>query len=515
MPQTFVFEELDEATRDYLLRVRDTKGEGAPGLFTPTASSMAGCGCVAGPIIIVATLVLTLTTVVDVVYEDPVRVAFLQTAGILVGGWLLFAGFRAKASRISKTLAGNWVYVDPLHLYQANREQVTVTDLDNVIDASYTHNYNNGKHQNTFIQVRMGGNATATLTLYNERRAEQVVAFLNYLAWARGPEGGERVRLPPASLGALARYVATNGIEPTDHQGNIDLDLIALDITTVPEEPQRVGRAAPNILPYIVMLIAGVGVFFLMAKVVNPPFRDAAIYNAVSHEPCEPWFLRLYLLDERNIAHRDQVVQRLGKEYDEAIGKLQGKPGDQNLRRGMIEILRSLKVPEQPLVSLKVTETAGPAGGKERVEKLRDGLVGTVQEHKADASAKTFDYLTAQGGIMGELALLMPAVNPPPGMTFPKPRTARGIQMIEFAQMPEDAKHAHFEVSYQIVPDPNNPKGYLMSAVVEIRTNLDGNPVATYWEQPRPIRQEDLSVEMNRFQDRLLEGLVAKTPAAK
>src|SRR5262245_55393515 len=98
MPETFVFEELDETTRDYLMAVRDAEGEGAPGVFTPTSSALAGCGCVAGPIIIIATLLLTLTDWIGVVYDDPVRVALLQTGGLLVGGWLLFAFFRSKAA---------------------------------------------------------------------------------------------------------------------------------------------------------------------------------------------------------------------------------------------------------------------------------------------------------------------------------------------------------------------------------------------------------------------------------
>src|SRR5262245_60325646 len=75
MAQTFVFEELDEPTRDYLMAVRDAEGESAPGVFAPTSSALAGCGCIAGPIIIIATLLFTLTDWIDVIYDDPVRVA--------------------------------------------------------------------------------------------------------------------------------------------------------------------------------------------------------------------------------------------------------------------------------------------------------------------------------------------------------------------------------------------------------------------------------------------------------
>src|SRR5262245_45214268 len=109
MSQTFVFEELDSGTREYLLAVRAAEGQGSPGVFAPTSSAMAGCGCIGGPIVIALTLALTLTTWVDVIYKDPTRVAFLQTAGLILGGWLLIAGIRAGASKGSSKVAGHWV----------------------------------------------------------------------------------------------------------------------------------------------------------------------------------------------------------------------------------------------------------------------------------------------------------------------------------------------------------------------------------------------------------------------
>ena len=160
-----------------------------------------------------------------------------------------------------------------------------------------------------------------------------MVVYLNYLAWARG-EGGERAALPPASLGGLAKYVAKHDAEPKDAEGNINLNLVELDITEVPEAPTREGRAMPSILPYVFIILAGFGIFFVMSRFINPPLRDDAIYEAVNKEPREPWFLRLYLMDERNTRHRDEIFQQLGKEYDKAIGPLQNpqRQGDPNLR---------------------------------------------------------------------------------------------------------------------------------------------------------------------------------------
>jgi hypothetical protein len=466
MSQTFVFEELDEGTRDYLTAVRDAEGAGSPGVFAPTASALAGCGCVAGPVIIGLTLAFTLTTWIDVVYDDPVRVAMLQTAGILVGGWLLFAAFRAGRSKGSKKVAGNWVYADPLHLYEAYREQVTVTKIDDVVEANFTHNYNNGAYQNSVVRVVMSGNATAQVTLNNEQRAEQMVVYLNYLAWARGPDGGERGALAPATLGGLAKYVAKHDVEPKDAEDNINLNLVELDITEVPEEPTREGRAAPAIIPYIVLVLAGAGVFYLMAYVINPPIRDDAIFETVTREPgVEPRFLRAYLIDPRNTRHRTEVLQRLSRFYDPAVNHVSQKATEPDLRNGMVKVLNSLRESDSPVVSLRVREQpAGRPGAAEREEKLRDGI---------------------SDGVMTEFGKVMPPISIPNVVITPPPPPI-GHQLIAFVKAPEDAANAHFDVTYELIP-ANNPNLYWVTIKIEIRDNVEQPPVTAFaFEQLGP-----------------------------
>ena len=233
MPQIFIFEELDEATRDYLTKVRDSKGKGMPGMFAKTSSSLAGCGFLAGIGVVVATLVVTLTTWLDglrVVGDEPIRVAMLQTAGFVVGGWLILAYFRMKGTKGNARIAGQWVYMDPLNLYVAMHEQVAVTDVSDVEEASFTHNYNNGNYQNSVIKIVLGNGKKTSFTLKNEVKAEQFATYVNYLGWARGGSGGEVGKLPPASLGAVAKYVAKNDVEPKDSDGAMNLSLLELDI---------------------------------------------------------------------------------------------------------------------------------------------------------------------------------------------------------------------------------------------------------------------------------------------
>lgn len=500
MATTFNFEELDEATHDYLVAVRDAEGLGSPGVFVATSDSLPGCGCIMGPILIVVTLVLTLTTwILDVLYKDPINVAFLQTAGLLLGGWLLVAGFRA--SRGTNKVAGTWVYADPLYLYEAYREQVTVTPIDEVAEAHFTHNYNNGAYQNSVVNISTG-NSVATITLNNEARAEQMVVYLNYLAWARGPDGGERANLPAATLGGLAKYVAKNDHEPLDAESNINLNLIELDITEVPEQPTRAGRAMPGIIPYVVMFGFAVVCFCVMAFVVNPPLRDDAIYNEVMKEPAQPTILRAYLIDPRNKKHRKEVTERLERFYTSSPGPIehvQRHAANPELGKAMAKVLDSVKGAEQPVVSLRVAEKGTPAG-KEGSKATREAEFRTQFVNGLTNEFKRQHW--------GE------PIKAPPGMEFNSPPTPIGDQLLAFVEAPDDAKGVHFDITYTITAGEFG--FYSIVADVEIRTNVDdANPTGqAKINVTGPIRAEDFDsqqgnppVVVTRIRDDLVKAM--------
>jgi hypothetical protein len=235
----------------------------------------------------------------------------------------------------------------------------------------------------------------------------------------------------------------------------------------------------------------------------------------VIHEPCEPWFLQMYLLDEKNTRHRQQVKDKLGSIYGTAIGQVKAQPGgDPKLRDGMVKVLESLKETIRPAVSLSVSEANAKPGAEKRVEKLKDEVVGKVVGLPNDAAPTHFD---AHNGIMGKMAKLMPSVPLPPGVErFDPPRTPVGIQLIEFASKPEDAAHAHFEITYEFVPDDVVPAAFHLKAKVEIRTDLDGNPVATYTEESKEAFTPDkFDKALEGLRDHLLAGLVgAEKPPA-
>ena len=500
MSETFIFEELDDDTRSYLTAVRDAEGKGMPGMFAPTNTAFPGCSCLAGVLLIPLTLAVTLTDMLNIVFDDPVRVAFLQTAGLLVGGWLLFAYFRAKGTRGSARTAGYWAYMDPLHLYVAYREQVTVTRMDDAVEAKYTHNYNNGNYQNSVVRIVLGDRKTTSFTLNQELRAEQFVVFVNYLGWARGTDGGEMGELPPATLGAVARYVARHDVEPKNADGTINMDLVNLDIDEVPEEPRREGRATPSFLPYIVMILAAIAIFLVMAFVVNPPIRDEALYKAVTHPPTEPRVLRAYLLDSRNTLYRKEVLSTLSALYQGVISFVRENAQQAELKAGMLRILTLLREePNQPVVSLRVTERSPPNlsngdSAKNRVKKLREGLVG------GDGNGGQ-----NRQGILDEFAVVSPPISGQGGEPLTPPPPPIGHQLIAFVEPPEEAKEAHFEIAYEFKPT-EQPDFYLLSVMVEIRETIDGQPIATYTTDLSTYKGDDSS--LNTAIDDLRANLV-------
>ena len=490
MSTTFKFEELDETTHDYLVAVRDSGGLGSPGVFASTKDTLPGCGCIAGPIVVIATLLLTLVRDVGIIYDDPVGVALLQTAGLLVGGWLIAAGFRGGKG--TDKVAGTWVYVDPLFLYEAYREQITVTPVEEVVEANFTHNYNNGAYQNSVVSISMGGNRVTTVTFANEARAEQMVVYLNYLAWARGPDGGERANLAPATLGGLAKYVAKNDHEPLDAESNINLNLIELDITQVPEGPAREGRAMPAVLPYVLLLLYGAACFFLMAFVVNPPLRDDAIFDAVMKPPSiEPRFLRAYLVDSRNKLHREEVTKKLSQFYDQPIKHVKDNGKDEELREGMAKMLESLRTADQPVVSVRVIEVNTPAG---------------TEGKKADRQDQLRTNFAV--GVNAAFSQFMPPVSPPQGIVFKEPPPPVGEQLIAFIEVPEGADRVHFDITYTV---KQGEFGELQLEVnVEIRTNIEAkDPTArSQFVMPDKFDAATLDAEVLKVKDELILRMI-------
>ncbi len=457
MRTTYNFEELDTNTRDYLIAVRDDKAHGTPGVFVSTTDTLPKIGCLLGPVIIIVTILWTFLSS-SMILNDPTGLAMLQTAGLMVGLWLTTAKMRLSIAR--RRLAGNWIYADPLFLYVAYREQVTLTSLEELNEARVSHHYNNNTYTNSTLFILFSGNNSLKVTIPNENKADQFVSYLNYIAWSRSTEGEARAKLSPAILGGLARYVALKDEEPKDAEGELDLNLLELDLTDIPEQPSRDGRVAPSVLPYIVMVLVAGLIFSLFAFVIDPPMRDDMMFNLIMKYP-EPQYLRLYLSDSRNTRHRDAVAKRLSQFYDDPIRHVRQNGGDPALREGMAKLLESLRTAEQPVVSLRVIEQGvlpGQGDGKANREKiLGTQLVNAInREFSRQSWGKEIRV---------------------PNETNPPPRSPIGEQLVAFIVAPDGAKVAHLDITYAV--EPANKGQSRLVANVTIRTSIDEAPVAT------------------------------------
>jgi hypothetical protein len=454
MPATLALTELDEATREYLLTVRGRQGKGMPGIFVPKSNAMPVVGCILGPIIMAVVVIFTI--VPDQIYKDPNALAFLQTAGIMLGGWMVFAALRSWLFGKTRSTAGHWIYGDSLFLYEAKAEQITVTPMKPISEATATHNTSNGSYQNTVLVFNFSDNRKHSITITDQRRAEALVTYYNYLAWARGSEGGERSTLPPAVLGGMAKYVAKNDQEPLEPDGGINLNAIELESQAMPEEPQKVRSALPNLFMYLFLLGAGVACYFFMRE-VDIPMRDDAIYTMVTTEPVQPVFLRQYLMDDRNTLHREDVIKKLAPFYEKPIVHVRAKVRDAKLREGMVKLLESLAKADQPVVSMKITEVKTPASA----EAGREERVKQVRELLARFTSDTFTRVWEADRMPDP----NPWENPPPKM---------GEQLMFFTEAPEGT-NAHLDIAYQFVPVPGEVGRYNMKADIAIRDDVEGN----------------------------------------
>ncbi|MCE9530609.1 MAG: hypothetical protein K8T89_05695 [Planctomycetes bacterium] len=273
LSESFQFEELDDASRAYLLKVRDRAGKGMPGVFIPQSSSLAGCGFFMGLVIFLGSFILSF----QLMEQEPLAVAMLQTAGILLGGWLILAGIRIWMSSGSRS-AGHFIYADAETLWECKGSKVIATNLAGLIDASGTQHFkSDGNYQNTKIVVRLEGGALNYIVT-NEALGRWLVIFLNLVVWLRtGAKEDVGVnkpvdldtdfnKLPPVLLSGLAKEIADSGQFPQ----NITVEGLGLDGDDLPV-PSREGRASSSILWYLLIIAVGVGGVFLF-KELNVPW---------------------------------------------------------------------------------------------------------------------------------------------------------------------------------------------------------------------------------------------------
>jgi hypothetical protein len=366
MSDKYRFEELDRETRDYLLYARDQEGKGAPGLYVGQTNGLPVIGIVVGFTLIIATVLITFPPT-----DPPVKEAMLQTAGFLLGGWMVVAAMRVWSGSKAGRYAGHFVYADPENLYVASGSTVDVTNLADLREAKAVQNFNQGKYQNTSITLKLGADRK-TIQVGNEERGRRLNVFLNAVAYMRdggedGKDDGLR-KLSPEAMGAAAKVVARTGEFPADPSRAEEGDAIRIP------QVRREGRPSTGLFGIVAVILIGTALF-LGFLAINYPFRDEAVFDRIKELPSkdQPPALRLYLAHDKFTAHRDEAQHLLDSLYTTGVAiNIQGFDAD--MKRGLSEVVLALKDRPQGVLSLRATEE-GPPKGQESGSAARQKVV--------------------------------------------------------------------------------------------------------------------------------------------
>ena len=420
MPLNCLFQELDTETRDYLLAVHQAKGRGSPGIYVSVGNSKPMMGCILGPIIAIGVFVFSLSS-----DKDAWAVALLQTAGVLLGGWLFVYAFRRWSNSGSVQYPGYFLVFDPLHIYEVMGENVRVTALRGVAGVEAI-----GTASAPQIRFEFNGQKPHVVTMPTVVSAELVETYYDALDRIERGKVDAFANADVGEQGAAAVHVAMTEEFPAN------LGDINLEIPTVPLEPAKGNRAAGGIVGILAILVVGAAVFLLFWQSNQVVHDELAFENAKANGASG---LRGYLIDPRNVRHREEAQTLLSHSYDSAVAKLRSNlPGtNPKLREAMSQLVDSLRTADQAVLSINV--------------KLQGNLAGAAAEDHPQTRQEIADSLARSIGT-DKVAF----VDAPPG------------------------KPAHIEVTYHTEPDtaPGQFGKVILVMDVSVRKDISAAPIA-------------------------------------
>jgi hypothetical protein len=434
-----LYEELDDETRAYLQEVRTRRGNRTPGIFVGGKNGWPVVAFTFGPVILLVALVQGFLST-----KDAWAVALLQTAGVMLGGWMVLYAFRRWFAS-GRKFGGFYTYFDPTHVYQVNGEAVTVTDVSDFSSVEVRHNFSGGSYGGSRVTFDLDGKRLS-VPVAGETKADLVEDYYRSLVKLEEHDDRKWRELSAADMGGVAKYLATEEELPYDPSD------VRLEVTETPAEPKRDRRAAPALLRYLAILAVGGLVYFGFWK-ANDPVRDGRAF-ARAEEGGAPG-LRGYLLDERNTRHRDEALAKLAKLYDTPAAKVEAGVKDPVAKQGLLAVLNSLRQAPQPVVSIDVREQDTP------------------KDQALPASAR-------EGQLRTDLADAI--------------ATHLGKDLVGFVTAPPN-QPAHFELVYKFVPAGNDFRGPRYKVTWQLRLRADPS-AAPVEPPPRTTDKEYSALEL-------------------
>lgn len=341
MLRTIAYSQLDPDTKAYLRAVRQAGGRGAPGVFDAKSDSRAVWAFLFGLLILPVGLWFAYST-----NKAPWGMALLQTASVMLGGWLLLYAFRRWFAGTDR-YAGKFVYFDPQSVFVGQGEEVQYARLSG--DTAVEPAGDTGVKVDTGSGVFVVPVPSRTVALY-------VADYYDALSHLRRDENGWWQGVEPAVLGAMARFMVVNERVPSN------LTEVSLEIDDLPEEVRPARGRPSGILRYLLILAVG-GFVYTCFLFSNKPLHDAGAFAGVNQT--SPAELRHYLNDPHTEAHHAEAKQKLKDLYAAKRKELAARTSpDPTTRDAFLTLLDTLDGPEPPAVSIAVTDkTNNPTGG--------------------------------------------------------------------------------------------------------------------------------------------------------
>lgn len=433
--------ELDDATRSYLSDVRKNAGKNSPGIFIPSANYMPIFAMLLAPVVLVVGSLAAYSS-----NKDAWAVSLLLTATVVLGGWLLVYAWRRLSMREPKAL-GYFTYFDPYHVYQAQGDELTITDIQEVESLSVDHKTNDDAYVSSHLVFREG-KTKHTFVVKDRNRSEQVKRF--YKAFFDADTDTERFSALTVGQQALAfKSMAKGDAE------SVDLTLYSTQVVEVPEMPQRATPATGG-LAYPMILVCG-AIVFAASYFLLPVAQDSAVFNAERVEGAAG--LRRYLLDPRNTRHREEAKDLLAKAYAPSILKVEQNCTDPAVQTGLIEMLQALSKSLQPTLSIRVTEESD------------------VKDDDLGKAARESQLRTQLADTLG---------------------TFLDAKLVEFVAAPNDVP-AHIELSYRLVAEEKKPA----NLQPDLRLQWQLKVRETIKSEPQTGKQNETKFPANQLQSLL------------
>jgi len=283
---TFIFEELDQPSKDYLLAIGKNKGDGFPGFYTYKPNSW-WAFLVAGVVFLGGIPVINF---VDT-FAEPKAQAMLQTALFLVGGWLMILSFRRGGFFSNASDLCSFFYVDGKYYWNWNHYSVDVVNIENIKSFDYSLN----EQFKTYDFKVDCIHRVIQISVLNEELATKLYSLFFYIS---------------------------------KQEKNFDDDFLVdetfknISPDGVPD-PFKARNEKVRVLNYGFSFLF-LGLAFYLFLQINIVFRDQQVWESIQtiNSDEKVYWLRIYLRDPRNIRHRDEAFKQLGDKYTNVFQKI-------------------------------------------------------------------------------------------------------------------------------------------------------------------------------------------------